>query len=98
MKPLTAVDLIRHFDALPNDAIVPLKVSRIIRNTSEWTDRRDPKLPRIQSPRSGTVTASVIFAPWFAANNRLPENTSTRAGLHGPGRIEVADWTLAPPT
>jgi hypothetical protein len=48
---LSALDLIRNFDALPDDAVVSLEVSRIIRGgVSEWTDRRrpDPRLPRIQ--------------------------------------------------
>lgn len=40
MKPLTALELIRHFDELPDDAVVTLQVSRIVRGTSEWTDRR----------------------------------------------------------
>jgi hypothetical protein len=46
LKPLTALELIQHFDRLPEDALVPLKVSRIVRGTSEWTDRRKPMLPR----------------------------------------------------
>ena len=49
---LTPLELIQNFDSLPNDAVVPLKVSRLVRNTSEWTDRRNPPLRRIQiSPR-----------------------------------------------
>jgi hypothetical protein len=48
MKPLTALELIKHFDELPDDAVVTLEVSRIIRRTSEWTDRRNPKFKRIE--------------------------------------------------
>jgi hypothetical protein len=50
MPRLRALELIRHFDELPDDAVVSLEVSRIIRGgVSEWTDRRnpDPRLPRI---------------------------------------------------
>jgi hypothetical protein len=50
MARLTALELIRNFDELPDDAVVTLEVSRIIRGSvSEWTDRRnpDPRLPRI---------------------------------------------------
>ena len=51
-KPLPALDLIQNFDRLPDDAVVPLKVSRIVRGTSEWTDRRNTPLRRVQvSPR-----------------------------------------------
>ena len=47
---LSALELIRNFDELPNDAVVTLEVSRIIRGgISEWTDRRnpDPRLRRV---------------------------------------------------
>jgi hypothetical protein len=47
---LSALELIKNFDELPDDAVVSLEVSRIIRGgISEWTDRRnpDPRLPRI---------------------------------------------------
>jgi hypothetical protein len=36
MKPMTALELVRNFDALPNDAVVPTKVTEILLNTSEW--------------------------------------------------------------
>jgi hypothetical protein len=48
---LSALELIRNFDELPDDFVVTLEVSRIIRGQlSEWTDRRnpDPRLPRVQ--------------------------------------------------
>jgi hypothetical protein len=48
MKPMTALELVRNFDALPNDAVVPTKVTEILLNTSEWTMRRNPPLRRIQ--------------------------------------------------
>jgi hypothetical protein len=48
MKPLTALELVRNFDALPDDALVPTKVTEILLNTSEWTMRRKPPLRRIQ--------------------------------------------------
>jgi len=51
MPRLTALELIQHFDKLPDDAVVSLEVSRILRGgVSEWTDRRrpNPRLPRIQ--------------------------------------------------
>jgi hypothetical protein len=48
MKSLSALDLIRHFDELPDDAVVPLQVSRLMRGgVSEWTDRRNPKIKTI---------------------------------------------------
>jgi hypothetical protein len=50
MKRLTALDLVRNFDALPDDALVPTKVLEIVINTSEWTLRRNPPLlPRIHT-------------------------------------------------
>jgi hypothetical protein len=48
MKPLPALELVRHFDALPDDALVPTKVLEIMINTSEWTLRRNPPLRRVQ--------------------------------------------------
>ena len=51
MKPLN-LELVRNFDALPNDAVVPAKVTEILLNTSVWTLRRHPPLRRVQlSPR-----------------------------------------------
>jgi hypothetical protein len=47
-RRLTALELIRNFDELPDDAVVSLEVSRIIRGgVSEWSDRRNPD-PRLQ--------------------------------------------------
>jgi hypothetical protein len=37
---LTKLEQVQNFDALPADAIVPVRVSRLVRNVSEWTDRR----------------------------------------------------------
>jgi hypothetical protein len=54
MKPLTALDLIKNFDELPDDAVVTLLISRIVRGgVSEWTDRRNPnpRLKRIEISR-----------------------------------------------
>jgi len=52
MKPLPALELIKNFDALPDDAVVPSKVADILLNISVWTRRRHPTLRRIQfSPR-----------------------------------------------
>ena len=52
MKPLTALELIENFDRLPDDAIVPTKVTDILLGISEWTRRRTPALQRIPlSPR-----------------------------------------------
>ena len=48
LKPLSALELVKNFDALPNDAVVPTKVTEILLNTSEWTLRRKPPLRRIQ--------------------------------------------------
>jgi hypothetical protein len=45
-------DLIRRFDELPNDAVVPLKVTAVILNMSERTVRRQSPVRRVQtSPR-----------------------------------------------
>jgi hypothetical protein len=52
MKPLTALELIENFDRLPDDAVVPSKVTDIVLGISEWTRRRHPLLRRIPlSPR-----------------------------------------------
>jgi hypothetical protein len=48
MKPMTALELVRNFDALPDDAVVSTKVTEILLNTSEWTLRRNPPLRRVQ--------------------------------------------------
>lgn len=42
MKPLTALELIKNFDQLPDDAVVPDRVTCLILGVSEWTFRRDP--------------------------------------------------------
>ena len=48
MAKIKSLELIQNFDKLPDDAVVPLKVSQLLRGTSEWTDRRQPKLRRVQ--------------------------------------------------
>jgi hypothetical protein len=48
MSKIPALDLIRNIDKMSDDTLIPLKVSRILRNTSEWTDRRSPSLRRVQ--------------------------------------------------
>jgi hypothetical protein len=51
----TTLELVRNFDELPDDCIVSLEVSRIIRGgASEWTERRnpDPRLPRVAISRN----------------------------------------------
>jgi len=45
---LPALELVKNFDALPDDAIVPAKVTYILLNTSEWTMRRNSPLRRVQ--------------------------------------------------
>jgi len=45
---LAALELVKNFDALPDDAVVPAKVTYILLNTSEWTMRRNPPLRRVQ--------------------------------------------------
>jgi hypothetical protein len=47
MKPLTPLELIRNFDQLPDDALVPPKVLEILTGMSEWTRRRNLNLPRV---------------------------------------------------
>jgi hypothetical protein len=48
VKPLSALELVKNFDALPNDAVVSAKVTEILLNTSKWTLWRNPPLRRIQ--------------------------------------------------
>jgi hypothetical protein len=49
VKPLSALQLVENFDALPDDQLVPSKVAQILLNISEWTLRRKPlPLRRIQ--------------------------------------------------
>jgi hypothetical protein len=49
---LSPFELIRNFDQLPNDALVPDRVARLVLNESDKSFRRDyrdnPRLPRIQ--------------------------------------------------
>jgi hypothetical protein len=37
---LSILEKIRNFDALPGDTLVEPQVSRVVRNSSEWRDRR----------------------------------------------------------
>lgn len=48
MKPLTALELIENFDRLPDDAVVPDKVTDIMLGISKWSRQRHPILRRIQ--------------------------------------------------
>jgi hypothetical protein len=67
MKPLSALELIRNFDQLPDDALVPPKVLEILTGISEWTRRRNQKLslPRVPISehrylyRAGDIRAAV---------------------------------------
>jgi hypothetical protein len=65
MKSLTALELIQHFDELPDDALVPPKVARLIIGRSEWSERRNPTVPRVPlsanrfAYRVGTLRAKV---------------------------------------
>jgi hypothetical protein len=75
LKPLTALESVKDFDALPNDAIVSGKVAEILLNLSEWTMRRNPRLPRVQLSagrfgyRAGDIRAFVRGEP-------IPPDTS----------------------
>jgi hypothetical protein len=68
MKKLSAVELIQNFDKLPDDAIVPDVVARLVLNVTERTWRRKPnyidsKIPKVElSPqrwgrRAGNIRA-----------------------------------------
>jgi hypothetical protein len=49
--------VLKYFDDLPDDAVVPLRMSRMLRgNVSKWTDNRNPpplRTIRISSGRLG---------------------------------------------
>jgi hypothetical protein len=46
-------DIVRRFDELPDDAIIPPKPTAIILNTSDRNLRRDPPIPKRQiGPRN----------------------------------------------
>jgi hypothetical protein len=54
MKRPTALELIRDFDSLPDDAIVSDVVARLVLNESERSYRRDRPVPRIEvGPQRG---------------------------------------------
>jgi hypothetical protein len=44
-------EILERFDALPDDAIVPTKVTSILLGTSERSVRYNPHLPRVQVSR-----------------------------------------------
>ena len=48
VKPLSALELVKNFDALPDDAVVPSKVTEILLNTSKWSLWRNPPFRRVQ--------------------------------------------------
>jgi len=48
VKPLSALELVKNFDALPDDAVVLSKVTEILLNTSKWSLWRNPPFRRIQ--------------------------------------------------
>ena len=45
-------EILERFDALPNDAIVPTKITAIILGLSEKSVRYHPNLPRVQISRA----------------------------------------------
>ena len=47
-KKISPFELIKNFDALPNDAVVPDTVARLILVESERSFRRNTKLRKIQ--------------------------------------------------
>ena len=47
MAKLTPLELIEHFDRLPDDAIVPDVVARLVLNESERSFRLSPPVPRV---------------------------------------------------
>jgi hypothetical protein len=47
-KRLSPLELIKNFDSLPNDAVVPDTVARLILNESERSFRRNSSLRKIQ--------------------------------------------------
>jgi hypothetical protein len=47
-KKISPFELIKNFDQLPDDAVVPDKVARIVLNESERSFRRNTPLPKIQ--------------------------------------------------
>jgi hypothetical protein len=49
--PAKLREILERFDALPDDAIVPTKVTSILLGTSERTVRYNPHLPRVQVSR-----------------------------------------------
>jgi hypothetical protein len=67
MSKIPALDLIQNIDRFPDDFLVELKVSRILRSTSEWTDRRNPDLllplrqisPGRKAHRLGDIRAKI---------------------------------------
>jgi hypothetical protein len=64
-----ALDLIKHFGELPDDAVVPPKVVAAVLGVSEWTIRRNPPVPfialsvRRRGARVGTIRALVRGQP-----------------------------------
>jgi hypothetical protein len=47
-KKISPFELIRNFDLLPDDAVVPDKVARIVLNESERSFRRNSTLRKVQ--------------------------------------------------
>jgi hypothetical protein len=62
MKP-SPFEIIKHFDELPDDAIVPDPIARLVLNESERSFRRDRPVPKIQiGDRRGGVRVGDIRA------------------------------------
>ncbi len=47
MPRLTPLEMIKHFDELPDDQIIPDPVARIILNDSDRSFRRNRPVPRV---------------------------------------------------
>jgi hypothetical protein len=51
MKPDLTYEIVRNFDALPDDSVVQTKITSVITGLSDRTIRYHPKLKRIQISR-----------------------------------------------
>jgi len=48
VKKLSPFELIKNFHLLPDDAVVPDKVARLVLNESERSFRRNSPIPKVQ--------------------------------------------------
>jgi len=88
-------EILRHFDLLPDDAVVPTKVSAIILGLNEKTVRAHPQLPHKAFRAADTASLPAILERSLAARPLFLSPTSASHSQHREGASNVRYWHKA---